>query len=224
MFRQKRVVLIVILIVAALFYFSGLSKHITLDSLKEHQQTISCFAGENRLAAAALFMAVYVVQSALSLPGAAILSLAAGAIFGTVMGTIYAVTAATIGATIAFIVTRYLFHDAIQARFGHRLAAINREMETAGLSYLLFLRLVPIFPFFLINLAAGLTRLPLRTFITGTLIGIIPGGFVYVNAGASLSTITSPGNVMSTRVLGSFALLGLFAVSPVIYKKFARKF
>lgn len=224
MISRKRIVLTVILLALVLFYFSGLSKHVTLASLKEHQEALSCFAGENRLAAAALFMALYIAQSALSLPGAAILSLAAGAIFGTVIGTIYAITAATIGATIAFLVTRYLFHDAIQAKFGHRLAAINREMETAGLGYLLFLRLVPIFPFFLINLAAGLTGLPLRTFIIGTIIGIIPGGFVYVNAGASLATITSPGNVMSTRVLSSFALLGLFAISPVIYKKFARKF
>lgn len=223
MTRQRLIILTMLLLVVALFFFSGLSKQVTLASLKANQEALSCFAGENHLAAAALFMALYVVQSALSLPGAAVLSLAAGAIFGTAFGTIYALTAATIGATIAFLVTRYLFHDAIQKKFGHRLATLNREMETAGLNYLLFLRLVPIFPFFLVNIAAGLTRMPLRTFIIGTLLGMIPGGFVYVNAGASLATMTNPADAASPRVLGSFALLGLLSLAPVIYKKFTRR-
>src|SRR6185369_6184345 len=105
--------------------------------------------------------------------------------------TVYAVIAATIGACLAFLVTRYLLRDAVLKRFGGKLEVLNREMEARGLNYLLFLRLVPVFPFFLINLAAGLTRLPFRTFLIGTLFGIIPGGFVYCNAGASLATITS---------------------------------
>jgi uncharacterized membrane protein YdjX (TVP38/TMEM64 family) len=116
-------------------------------------------------------------------------------------------------------VARYLLRDTILKMFGPRLEGINRELETRGLNYLLFLRLVPVFPFFLINLAAGLTRLPLRTFVLGTMTGIIPGGFVFVNAGASLATIDSLRDVASPRVLGSFALLGLFALLPVIYGK-----
>lgn len=223
MTRQKLIVIAAMAAAAALFFASGLGKYLTLVSLKANRDLLVSFAQENRLAAASLFMGVYVVQTALSLPGATVLSLAAGAIFGAAMGTVYAVIAATIGATLAFIVTRYLFHDAVQAKFGHRLAAINRELETAGLNYLLFLRLVPLFPFFLINLAAGLTRLPLRTFVIGTLIGIIPGGFVYVNAGASLATITNPADAASPRVLGSLALLGLFSLVPVVYRKFARR-
>ena len=103
------------------------------------------------------------------------------------------------------------------------LAGLNRELEARGFNYLLFLRLVPLFPFFLVNLAAGLTRLPLRTFVLGTMVGIIPGGFVYVNAGASLATIGSLRDVASPRVLGSFALLGLFALVPVIYGKLGKK-
>jgi uncharacterized membrane protein YdjX (TVP38/TMEM64 family) len=165
------------------------------------------------------FMTVYIVQTALSLPGAAILSLAAGAIFGAMMGTVYAVIAATAGATLAFLVTRYLLHDAIQMRFGGRLEKLNAELETRGLNYLLFLRLVPAFPFFLINLAAGLTRLPLRTFVAGTLVGIIPGGFVFCNAGASLATVNSLAEIASPRVLGSFVLLGIFALVPALYTK-----
>ncbi|MRR34123.1 TVP38/TMEM64 family protein, partial [bacterium] len=123
----------------------------------------------------------------------------------------------------SFLVARYLFRDTIQGKFGARLAGMNRELEHAGLSYLLFLRLVPIFPFFLINLAAGLTRMPLRTFFIGTMLGIIPGGFVYCNAGASLASINSVGEILSLRVLGSFALLGLFALLPVLYGKFRRE-
>jgi uncharacterized membrane protein YdjX (TVP38/TMEM64 family) len=166
------------------------------------------------------FMALYIIQTALSLPGAAILSLAAGAIFGSMLGTLYAVISASIGATLAFLVTRYLLRDLVLDRFGSRLEGMNRELEQRGFNYLLFLRLVPVFPFFLINLAAGLTRLPLRTFMLGTLLGIIPGGFVFVNAGASLATITSLSGIASPRVLGSFALLGLFALLPVLYTKF----
>jgi uncharacterized membrane protein YdjX (TVP38/TMEM64 family) len=168
-------------------------------------------------------MAIYILQTALSLPGAAILSLAAGAIFGSILGTVYAVISASIGATLAFLVTRYLLRDLVLARFGSRLEGMNRELDQRGFNYLLFLRLVPVFPFFLINLAAGLTRLPLRTFMLGTLLGIIPGGFVYVNAGASLATITSLSGIASPRVLGSLALLGLFALIPVFYNKLTRR-
>jgi uncharacterized membrane protein YdjX (TVP38/TMEM64 family) len=167
-------------------------------------------------------MAVYVVQTALSLPGAAILSLAAGAIFGTFVGTVCAVIAATIGAALAFLVTRYLLHDAVQRRFGTRLETLNREIEARGLNYLLFLRLVPLFPFFLINLAAGLTRMPLRTFVVGTVFGIIPGGFVYCNAGASLAAVTSLREIASPRTLAAFALLGFFALVPAVYRKLRR--
>jgi uncharacterized membrane protein YdjX (TVP38/TMEM64 family) len=117
-------------------------------------------------------------------------------------------------------VVRYLLRDVVLNKFGSRLDKINLELETRGLNYLLFLRLMPLFPFFLINIAAGLTRMPLRTFLVGTFFGILPGGFVYVNAGASLATIDSTSDVASPRVLGSFVLLGLFALIPVLYSKF----
>ena len=100
---------------------------------------------------------------------------------------------------------------------------MNRELESRGLSYLLFLRLVPVFPFFLVNMAASLTRLPLRTFVLGTMIGIVPAGFIFVNAGASLATITSLADVATPRVLGSLALLGLSALLPALYNRFARR-
>lgn len=202
-----------------LFFSFDLQRFLTLAALKANRQTLLDYYAAHTLIMVAGFIAVYILQTALSLPGAAILSLAAGAIFGSIMGTVYAVIAATIGATLAFLVTRYLLRDLVLNKFGSKLEGMNRELEQRGFSYLLFLRLVPLFPFFLINLAAGLTRLPLRTFFLGTMIGIIPGGFVYVNAGASLASIDSLSGIASPRVLGSFALLGLFALLPVLYNK-----
>ena len=220
----KKTLLLVLLVCAvALFFYLDLGRFLTLDALKANRQSLLQYYESHKVVTAAGFMAIYILQTALSLPGAAILSLAAGAIFGSLLGTVYAVIAATIGAALAFLVTRYLLRDTIINKFGANLEALNRELETRGFNYLLFLRLVPLFPFFLINLVAGLTRLPLRVFVLGTMIGIIPGGFVFVNAGASLATIESLGDVASPRVLGSFALLGLFAIVPVIYGKLKQK-
>lgn len=216
----KRLLILLVAVTAiTLFFWFGLGRYFTLAALKTNREALAQFYAAHRFATIISFLAVYIAQSALSLPGAAVLSLSAGAIFGPIMGTVYAVAGATVGATLAFLVTRYLLHDAVQRRFGTKLEKLNRELETAGLNYLLFLRLVPIFPFFLINLAAGLTRLPLRTFFLGTFLGIIPGGFVYVNAGASLAAIERIGDIASPRVIGSFALLGLLALVPVLYKK-----
>jgi uncharacterized membrane protein YdjX (TVP38/TMEM64 family) len=218
---------IILLILAAaaicLFFWLDLGQFLTLAALKTHHQTLMEFQAAHKALTAIGFMLLYIAQTALSLPGAAMLSLAAGALFGTVLGTVYANIAATVGATLAFLATRYLLREAVQGRFGDKLTVINREIESGGFHYLLFLRLVPAFPFFLVNLAAGLTRLPLRTFFLATMLGIIPGGFVYVNAGASLATIDSLAGIASPRVLGSFALLGLFALAPVLYGKFKTK-
>ena len=220
---KKLVILLGGIVAIVLFFWFDLGSLLTLESLKAKRQVLLDLYAAHRLVMVAGFMSIYIIQTALSLPGAAILSLAAGAIFGPIMGTLYAVVSASIGATLAFLVTRYLLREMVLARFGGRLEGMNRELEQRGFNYLLFLRLVPLFPFFLINLAAGLTRLPLRTFVLGTLLGIIPGGFVFVNAGASLATITSLSGIASPRVLGSFALLGLFALIPVLYGKIAAK-
>lgn len=216
--NTKKVALIIIAALAVgLYFWFDLGRFLTLQALQDNRQALLDYYAAHTLAMVTGFIVIYIVQTALSLPGAAILSLAAGAIFGPLMGTLYAVIAASIGATLAFLVTRYLLRDLVLARFGARLEGMNRELEQRGFNYLLFLRLVPVFPFFLINLAAGLTRLPLRTFMLGTLLGIIPGGFVFVNAGASLATITTLSGIASPRVLGSFALLGLFALIPALY-------
>jgi len=221
--KKKFLIASVVAALIALFFAFDLGRFLTLEALKTNRDALTTFYQKNRLLMAGAFIAIYIIQTALSLPGAAVLSLAAGAIFGVLIGTLYVNIGATVGATLAFLVARYLFHDVIQNKFGPRLEKINRELETRGFNYLLFLRLVPLFPFFLINLGAGLTRIPLRTFFFGTMIGIIPGSFVFCNAGASLATITSLKEVASLRVLGSFALLGAFALVPVLYQKFKGK-
>jgi uncharacterized membrane protein YdjX (TVP38/TMEM64 family) len=220
---KKILLLFAALLAIGVFFYLDLGRFLTLASLKANQRSLAQYYDAHTAITVVSFMALYIAQTALSLPGAAVLSLAAGAIFGSLAGTLYAVSAATVGATLAFLVARYLLRDTILAKFGPRLERINKELEARGFNYLLFLRLVPLFPFFLINLAAGLTRLPLRTFVLGTAIGIIPGGFVYVNAGASLATINSLQDVASLRVLGSIALLGFFALVPVIYGKLKKK-
>lgn len=220
---KKLAVLLAVAGLLAFFYLSGLGKYLTLATLKANREALAIYYAEHRLLMIGLFIGGYILQTALSLPGAALMSLAAGAVFGAVAGTVYSVIGATIGATAAFLVTRYLLHDLVQQRFGTRLEGLNRELERRGFNYLLFLRLVPVFPFFLINLAAGLTRLPLRTFLVGTGMGIIPGGFVFCNAGASLASVATVSEIASPRVLGSFALLGLFALLPALYAKFGER-
>lgn len=206
-----------------LFFWFDLHRFLTLSALKANRQTLLDFHATHNLLMVAAFMAIYIIQTALSLPGAAILSLAAGAIFGPVMGTLYACIAATIGATLAFLATRHLLRGAVMMKFGDRLEGLNRELEARGFNYLLSLRLIPIVPFFLVNLAAGLTRLPLRSFILATMIGIIPGGFVYVNAGATLAAVDSLSGIASPRALGSIILLALFALIPALYNKFKKE-
>ncbi len=221
--KHKLLILLFVAAIIALFFYFHVERYLTRESLKANQTALLRFYASHRLPVIFGFLAVYIVQTGLSLPGAAILSLAAGALFGTIMGTVCVNVGATLGATAAFLLVRFLLHDLIQRRFGPRLEGINAELEKEGFKYLLFLRLVPIFPFFLINLGAGMTRIPLRTFFWGTMLGIIPGSFVYCNAGASLASINRVGEIVSPRVLGSFALLGFFALVPVLYNKLRRK-
>lgn len=221
--RSKLLIILLALVGIGLFFYLDLGRFLTLESLKANRQLLLRYHAEHALLTVAAFMVIYIIQTALALPGAVILSLSAGAIFGPLLGTTYAVTAASIGATLSFLITRYLLRETVLNRFGSKLKTINKELEERGINYLLFLRLVPVFPFFLINLAAGLTRLPLRSFVLGTFFGIIPGGFVFVNAGASLATINSLSDIASSRVLGSFALLGLFALVPAAYAKYKNR-
>ena len=216
MSAKKAGILVVFAAVVAAFTFFDLGKYLTLESLKANRALLADLRAAHTFLFSAGFVLVYIVQTTFSLPGAAILSLAAGAIFGVLQGTLFVVSGATAGAVLAFLVGRTLLRDWVVKKFGGRMEGIDRGLRENGLSYLLFLRLVPAFPFFLVNLACGVTGLPLRTYALGTLFGIMPGSLVFVNAGASLAAIESVRQVASPRVLGSFALLGLFALLPTI--------
>jgi pyruvate/2-oxoglutarate dehydrogenase complex dihydrolipoamide dehydrogenase (E3) component/uncharacterized membrane protein YdjX (TVP38/TMEM64 family) len=208
---MKRLLLLAALAVAAfLAWRAGLSDILTLDALKARQAEFQALYAARPLPVLAGFFALYVAVTGLSLPGAAILTLAAGALFGLVTGTILVSFASTIGATLAFLAARYLFRAPVEARFGDRLAAINRGLEKDGAFYLFTLRLVPLFPFFLINLVMGLTRIRATTFAWVSQIGMLAGTIVYVNAGTELAKIDSLKGILSPGLLLSFVALGLF--------------
>jgi uncharacterized membrane protein YdjX (TVP38/TMEM64 family) len=213
---RKILLLVAFAAVVAAFHYLDLGTYLTLESLKANRTLLKGLRLAHAVLFAAVFVGIYIVQTAFSLPGAAILSLAAGAIFGVFQGTLFVVSGATVGAILAFLVSRTLLRDWVMTKFGGRMEGIDRGLRKNGLSYLLFLRLVPAFPFFLVNLACGVTGLPLRTYALGTLVGIVPGSLVFVNAGASLAAIESVRQVASPRLLGSFVLLGLFALLPTI--------
>jgi uncharacterized membrane protein YdjX (TVP38/TMEM64 family) len=157
------------------------------------------------------------------LPGAVILTLAGGFLFGSVLGTVLVNLGATTGSTLAFLAARYLFRDWVEAKFGHRIGAIQEGFSKNAFSYLMTLRLIPLFPFFIVNLVSGLTRVSLATYVTATAIGIIPGSFVFAYAGRQLGMINSLKEIASPNVLLAFTLLGLLALVPIMYRKFTEK-
>lgn len=221
--KRKLPVLALFLFGIGLFYYFDLGQYLSLDSLKENKENLDQFYRENTVATIAGFIGVYIAVVALSLPGATILTLASGAIFGAVKGTLVVNVGATLGATLAFLVARFLLRDWVEEKYGGKIKSFNDGFSNNALNYILFLRLVPLFPFFLINLVSGLTRVKLPVYFFGTMFGILPGSFVYANAGSNLAGITSLSDIASPGVLGSFALLGLFALIPAIYKRIKGK-
>ncbi len=198
------------------FFIFDLQQYLTLDYLKSQQKSFGHFYAENRLLTLAVYMGIYILVTALSLPGATVMTLAGGALLGLWVGFIAISFASTIGATLAFLVSRFVLRDAVQSRFGDKLAAINDGVRKEGAFYLFSLRLVPIFPFFVINLAMGLTPMRTLTYYWVSQLGMIPGTLVYVNAGTQLGKIESLSGILSPGLLISFALLGLF---PLLSKK-----
>jgi len=217
---KKKIILIALVCFAiAVFFIFDLERYLTLESLKTNRDTLLAYYAAHKLVFVLGYILIYTVQTALSLPGAAILTLGAGAIFGALMGTLWVNIGATAGAVLAFLLARTLLRDWVVNKFGAKMESLDKGLKENALSYLLFLRLVPLFPFFLVNLACGITSLSIRTYVFGTMVGILPGSFVYANAGASIVSINTLGEVASPRVLFSFALLGIFALIPAIYKK-----
>lgn len=202
---------IILLFAAAIFawFQFDLGQYLTLDALKARQEGVAALYAANPAAVIGGYFAAYVALTALSFPGAAVLTLAGGAIFGLGLGLLVVSFASTIGATLAFMVSRYLLRDLVQGKFGERLAAINTGVERDGAFYLFSLRLVPVFPFFVVNLLMGLTPIRTFTYFWVSQIGMLLGTAVYVNAGTQLAGISSLRDIASPGVLASFAALGL---------------
>ncbi|MFZ5758907.1 MAG: TVP38/TMEM64 family protein [Thermodesulfobacteriota bacterium] len=213
---QKGAIVLGVALGIGIFYALDLQRFLTLAYLQQSQVSFAELYARQPVAVISAYMTVYVVATALSVPGAVILTLAGGAMFGLVTGTVIISFASTIGATLACLVSRFLLRDWVQQRFGERLAPINRGIEEEGGFYLFTLRLVPVFPFFLINLAMGVTRIPLVRYYWVSQLGMLPATVVYVNAGKELGKLESAAGILSPGLLFSFALLGLF---PITAKK-----
>ncbi len=217
--KKKLILLAVLGAGVFLFFFYHLEYYFSLESLKDHRDKLHTFYEANSLTMILGFVGVYIVTVTFSLPGAAILTLTAGAIFGPWIGTLAVNLGATIGATLAFLVARFLIGDWVKEKFGEKLKSFNDGFSKNTVNYILFLRLVPLFPFFLINLISGLTSVSLRVYFFGTMFGTLPGTFVYANAGSNLASINSLSDIASPGVLGAFTLLGIFTLIPIVYRK-----
>ncbi len=201
------------------FFALGGPQYLSLETIKQNRDALLDFVHRHYSIAVVLAVLVYVATVAFSLPGGLVLSLTMGFLFGRWVGTLLTILAATTGATLLFLAARYLFADVARRRLGPLGERINAGFTKNAFSYLLFLRLVPLFPFFLVNLAPAFTTISVRTYVLATLIGIIPGTFVFANLGQTLGRIESTKQLVSPETLGAFALLGLFALLPVAVQK-----
>ena len=214
--KKKLLIALVLVALVAAFFVFDLGRWLSLATLKARQDEFVALYDANPLLVAGAYFAVYVAVTALSIPGAAVMTLAAGAIFGLVAGTVIVSFASSLGATLAFLASRYVLRESVQARFGPRLAEIDRGVAREGAFYLFTLRLVPLVPFFVINLALGLTAMRATTFYWVSQLGMLAGTVVYVNAGTQLARIESLQGILSPALIGSFVLLGVF---PLIARR-----
>ena len=201
------------------FFALGGQRWLTLEALQQNRDTLAAYTQRHFVAMAVAGALVYATATALSIPGALILSLAAGFLFGRWVGTLVVVTGATAGATAVFLAARYLFSDWARRRMPASARRLADGFSGDAFNYLLFLRLVPVFPFWLVNLVPAFTTVRVRTYVVATAIGIVPGSFVFVNLGRSLGNIRSAGDLLNRETLVAFALLGALSLVPVVVRK-----
>jgi uncharacterized membrane protein YdjX (TVP38/TMEM64 family) len=207
----KKTILVLVLLGAIVAYFVfDLGQILSLENFKASQSEIVAAKDANPILYIAGFFILYVAVTGLSIPGAAIMSLVAGALFGVLVGTIIVSFASTLGATLAFLSARFVLRDWVQGKFGERLRAVDEGLEKDGAFYLFTLRLIPVFPFFVINLLMGLTRIKTRTFFWVSQLGMLPATIVFVNAGTQISRIESTSGLLSPTLIASFVALALF--------------
>ena len=209
MFKKIALLGVIVAAIFSFFYFD-LNSYLTLQGMKDSLDTFQSQIAQNPVLSIGVFFAIYVAVTALSLPGAAILTLAAGALFGLVQGLVIVSFASSVGATLAFLVSRFILRDTVRSKFKEKLKKIDEGVEKQGAFYLFTLRLVPVFPFFLINLLMGLTSLKTWTFYWVSQVGMLAGTAVYVNAGTQLAQIDSLSGIVSPGLIFSFVLLGIF--------------
>ncbi|AVH26517.1 TVP38/TMEM64 family protein [Vibrio diabolicus] len=212
---NKKLILGLILVAIIIFLGVNFSQYLTLENAKAQQEALTTYIDQNFVFSAAIYFFAYIAITAFSIPGAAVVTLLGAALFGFWTSLLLVSFASTMGATLAFLSSRYLLCDWVQNKFGNKLIAINQGVEKDGAFYLFSLRLIPVFPFFLINLLMGLTPMSVGRFYLTSQVGMLPGTAVYLNAGTQLATIESLSGIISPAVLASFALLGLF---PIITK------
>jgi uncharacterized membrane protein YdjX (TVP38/TMEM64 family) len=206
----------VIIGLVIIFWIFDLGRYLTLSYLKGSLEGFKTLYADHRVLVILIYFLIYVIATSLSLPGAVVLTIAGGALFGFLSGTLIVSFASTIGATLACFVSRFLLRDWVQGRFRDKIVKINEGIEQEGVFYLFTLRLMPVFPFWIINLVMGLTKMPLRKFYWVSQLGMLTGTMVYVNAGKELAQIDSLKGILSPGLLISFALLGIF---PIVVKK-----
>jgi uncharacterized membrane protein YdjX (TVP38/TMEM64 family) len=217
---KKQTLLLLILIAAVIAVrFSGIGDVVTLESVKRNRDMLLAFVKEQYALSVLIYIASYITVVAFSVPGATVMTLAGAYVYGALRAALYVNIAATTGAALVFLAVRYLLGTRVQQRYEAQLRTFNAEMEKNGARYLLTLRFLPVFPFFLVNILPALTNVPLRTFLWTTSLGIIPGTLIYAYAGEQLGTLQSLGQVLSTRILIAFVLLALFTCFPMIWKR-----
>jgi uncharacterized membrane protein YdjX (TVP38/TMEM64 family) len=216
--RSRWIAVAVVGVVLGMGWVFELPRYWSLERLIRERDLFLMFKDMHYVEAVLLFITLYIVGAALSLPGDVFLTIGGGFLFGSALGTLYAVTGATIGATLAFLVARHWLRDWVDARFGRRLIGFQDGFARNAFSYLLTLRLIPAIPFVLINLVSGLTRVGVGTFVRASALGMMPGSFVFAYAGQELGMIDSPGEVLSPPVLLAFGLLACLSLTPVLYR------
>lgn len=217
---KKILILLIFLGGFAAFFLLGGDQHLNFSTLKANRDRLMAYTLNHYWPILIGAVAIYTASTALSLPIATILSLTIGFLFGLWVGTATILFSATLGATLVFLATRYIFAEAVSRRMGPTAQKLMSEFHQNDFNYLLFLRLVPLFPFWLINLATAFTPIKVQTYVLATLVGIIPGAFVFTNLGQSLGRIESPDQLLSLKTISAFVLLGMFALVPVLVKKF----
>ncbi len=218
--RNKNILFLVLFIgVIVAVRYSPIGHALTFENLKTHREDLFALVQSRYLQSVVAYIAAYIVIVALSVPGAVIMTLAGGFLFGTIPAAFYIDLGATTGATLAFLIARYVMGNRLQEKYQKQLSSFNGEMKKNGARYLLTLRLIPVFPFFLINFLSGLTNVPVKTFVWTTALGIIPATVIFAYAGRQIGTINAVSEILSARVIIALTVLAALALFPAAYNR-----